>query len=122
MRKVVTGVIKTTYNKRQALQLFYTLPFLGLCGNSMWLLVDVVITQGTLTRKEGHMGYTELYAARHRKRLTRKQVAQAVGISVHMLKHYEMRENEPTRETMEKLAEYYGQPLERLARDIRIRG
>lgn len=68
------------------------------------------------------MGYTELYAARHRKRLTRKQVAQAVGISVHMLKHYEMRENEPTRETMEKLAEYYGQPLERLARDIRIRG
>lgn len=55
-----------------------------------------------------------LRQARLAKNLTQKQVAEAIGLSVHSIRYYERDKVKPKRETVEKLLELYNYPCAHL--------
>src|SRR5271163_4752127 len=51
---------------------------------------------------------TRLTTARERRRLTKKDLAEAVGVSAHAILRYESGENAPTEEVLERLSRILG--------------
>ncbi len=70
------------------------------------------------SNEDNNVEITRLKRIRLQKKLTQDEVAKAVGIHLTILSKFENRRQNPSKEALQKLADFYGVDYEELAEDL----